>query len=181
MRRFVGLLAIGFLLAGPAEAQGGRMGPPGRAGARAQMLRGQIEQAFGRRLRETLGLTGEQSARMQRVVSNYADRRQTLENEEQQLRQGLASQLRPGVAANGDSVSRLVSALGVNRVAYGESFRDEIRELTPILTPVQLGQFYLERDRLLQRIRDIQAQTRLGPGRGMGGLDSAPPERSPGH
>lgn len=160
MKRMMGVAALVGLLVAPATAQGGRVG------GRADALRSQIEQAFGRRIREALALTDEQAVRMQKVVSSYAERRRSLEAEETALRQALAGQLRPGVAANGDSVAKVVTALGGNQVAYGETFRDEIRDLTPILTPVQLGQFYLERDRLLQRIRDIQAQSRLGVRRG---------------
>jgi hypothetical protein len=75
-------------------------------------------------------------------------------------------ELRPGVAANPDNVSRFVDGLNVNRVAYAETFRDEMKELAPILSPVQRGQFQVARDRLLQRVRDLQSQRPNGAGRG---------------
>ena len=105
-----------------------------------------------------MALTVDQQPRFRRVVSSWAQKRGALEVEERQLRQSLKRELTPGVAANPDSVSRFVDDLNANRVAYAETFRDEMRDLTPILTPVQRGQFQVRRDQLLQRIRDLQQQ-----------------------
>jgi hypothetical protein len=110
-----------------------------------------------------MGLSDEATARMQRVVTAWATRRRTLEREEMRLRQALNGQLRPGVAANSDSVGSYVDALNENRVAYAQSFRDEMKELTPILTPVQRGQFQQMRDRLMLRMEEIQNQGKAPP------------------
>lgn len=72
------------------------------------------------------------------------------------LQDALDGELRPGVAANADSVSRMIDRMGQNRVAYAESFRDEMRDLAPVLSPIQRGQYLIMRDRLLQRIRELQ-------------------------
>lgn len=130
---------------------------------RETMLRGQIEQQFARRIQEDMGLSDETAARMQRVVISWATRRRALEDEERRLRQALNGQLRPGVAANSDSVGSYVDDLTANRVSYAQSFRDEMKELTPILTPVQRGQFQLLRDRLLLRMREVQQQGSIAP------------------
>jgi hypothetical protein len=58
-------------------------------------------------------------------------------------------------------VGRLVDALTERRVAYAETFRDEMREVSAILTPVQRGQYLLLRDRLIQRVQEIR-QSRQG-------------------
>ncbi|MES2123192.1 MAG: Spy/CpxP family protein refolding chaperone [Gemmatimonadota bacterium] len=141
----VGIVAV------PASAQ--RTPAPG---ARAAVLRGRIEEQFVRRVKQELGLNDEAAQRMQRVVNTWAGRRRALEAEERQFRLTLNSQLRPGVAANPDSVDAAVEGLTANRVAYAQSFRDEMHELAPILTPVQRGQFQLLRDRLLLRVQEIQ-------------------------
>lgn len=125
-------------------------------GARAAILRGRIEEQFVRRVQQELGLNDETAQRMQRVVNSWATRRRTLEADERRFRLLLNSQLRPGVAANADSVDAAVEGLTANRVAYAQSFRDEMHELAPILTPVQRGQFQLLRDRLLLRVQEIQ-------------------------
>jgi hypothetical protein len=78
-----------------------------------------------------------------------------MERDERRLRAALAGQLRPGVAANPDSVNKLVDALTNHRVAYAQTFQDEMRELSTILNPVQRGQYLLLRDRLMQRVQAL--------------------------
>ncbi len=155
------LLALSCLLAVTPLAGQGRQGPPPRVAA----LRGQIEESFLRRAAEELGLTGEQATRMTRIVMTAGERRRGLEDEQRNLQQALDREFRPGVAANSDSVSRMIDRLGQNRVDYAESFRSEMKELQPVLSPVQRGQYMKMRDRLLQRIRDLQENRAPPPGR----------------
>lgn len=123
---------------------------------RAQRLREMVEQRFGERLREELGLTDDQTMRVRVALGGLAARRRGMEQDERRLRQALAFQLRPGVAANPDSVAKLVDALTTHRVAYAQTFKDEMRELAAILNPVQRGQYLLMRDRLMQRVQELQ-------------------------
>jgi hypothetical protein len=166
MRRIVWsvatLIAVG-VFARPAVAQQPGQGMGQRPGARAELLRGRIEEQFMRRIQEEMGLSDETTARMQRVVTASAGRRRTLEQQEIQLRQALSAQLRPGVAANSDSVGTYVDELIGNRIAYAQSFRDEMKELTPILTPVQRGQFQQLRDRFMLRMQEVQQQRKMTP------------------
>lgn len=151
-RTRTGLVATVLLFAAaPLVAQGAARPP------RAALVRN-IEQIFLNQVTREMSLTADQQPRFQRVVMMWAQRRAALEAEERQLRQSLSRELTPGVAANPDSVSRFVDALNANRVAYAESFRDEMRDLTPILNPVQRGQFQVARDRLLQKVRELQQQ-----------------------
>ncbi|MBK6495244.1 MAG: Spy/CpxP family protein refolding chaperone [Gemmatimonadetes bacterium] len=147
-----------LLAAAPLAAQGGGRGNqrPGGPPPRAAILRGQIEETFKRRAMKELALTDDQAARMSRVVQATGERRRLLEEEMRRLQDALDGELRPGVAANADSVSRMIDRMGQNRVAYAESFRDEMRDLQPVLTPIQRGQYLIMRDRLLQRIRELQ-------------------------
>ncbi|MBK7596402.1 MAG: Spy/CpxP family protein refolding chaperone [Gemmatimonadetes bacterium] len=147
-----------LLAAAPLTAQGGGRGSqrPGGPPPRAAILRGQIEETFKRRAVKELALTDDQAARMSRVVQATGERRRLLEEEMRRLQDALDGELRPGVAADADSVSRMIDRMGQNRVAYAESFRDEMRDLQPVLTPIQRGQYLIMRDRLLQRIRELQ-------------------------
>ena len=155
----IGLALVGALLAvGPINAQ---KAPPVQR-PRAALLQ-DIDRMFLNQVTREMALSPEQVPRFQRVVSTWAQKRNTLEAEERRLRQALNGELRPGVAANPDSVSKFVDALNDNRVDYANSFRDEMRELMPILSPVQRGQFQIARDRLLQRVRELQQQ-RQGAG-----------------
>lgn len=129
---------------------------------RAQRLRLMIEQRFAERLREELGLTDDQTGRLRVAMASLAARRRVMEQDERRMRQALAAQLRPGVAANTDSVARLVDAITNQRVLYAQTLKDEMRELSAILNPVQRGQYLLARDRIMQRIQEAVQQARPG-------------------
>ncbi len=131
----------------------------------AERLRRMVEERIGAQIKEQLGLTDEQAARMRGVMASISARRRTMELQERQLRQALARQLRPGVAANADSVGRLVDALTEARIVYAQTFRDEMREVAGILNPVQRGQYLMIRDRLMQRVQEIRQQRQGAGGR----------------
>jgi len=125
---------------------------------RAERLRQQIELRFGERLTEELGLTNDQATRLRVALAGLAVRRRSMERDERIARQALAAQLRPGIAANADSVGKLVDALTTHRINYAQTFKDEMRELATILSPVQRGQYLMLRDRLMQRIIEAQQE-----------------------
>ena len=154
-------LVSACILAAPASAQ--QVSPP-PARPRAAILR-DIGLVFLNQVTREMALSADQVPRFQKIVAAWAQKRAVLEADERRLRQSLAGELRPGIAANPDSVARFVDALNDNRVEYATSFRDEMRELVPILTPVQRGQFEVARDRMLQRIRDLQQQRQGRGGR----------------
>jgi hypothetical protein len=123
-------------------------------------LRQRIEERFTERVKLELGLNEEQTAKLKQVARNWFAKRRAMEGEERDMRQALAGQLRPGVAANSDSVSRLVSRLLDLKVKYAESYRDENKELG-FLTPVQRAQYYSLRERLLDMLKQAR-QARTG-------------------
>ncbi len=150
--KLVGVLVAVLFAQTPALAAQDTLNDP----VRIERLRRQIEERFGERLKEELGLTPDQATQLRGALAGLAARRRGMEQEERGTRQALASQLRPGVAANVDSVARLVDALTNQRVAYTQTFKDEMRELSTILNPVQRGQYLLLRDRLMQRAAELQ-------------------------
>lgn len=158
--RIAGMLVLVSMVAGPAAAAAQDTLPDP---ARAEQLRLRIEQRFGQRLKEELGLTDEQGSRLRVALAGIAARRRGMEQEERRMRQALAYQLRPGIAANSDSVAKLVDALTNHRVEYAQTFKDEMRDLSAILNPVQRGQYLMLRDRLMQRAEELR-QGRLQPG-----------------
>jgi len=167
--RVTSLIVVALAMAAsPVLAQRG-----GRAN-RTALLRRQIEQLFMQQARNQLGLSGDQATRVQQVLGEFAGTRLQLDLTERQLTTALRDQLRPGIAADGDSVARLVTALNANRVANAVSFQSEMMALSKVLTPVQLGQFQLLSDRLLERIRELQQQ-RPAPAAGGGSAMPAPP------
>jgi hypothetical protein len=148
--RFLSLLALS-LMAVPLAAQGGRagLGPP------QTIVRQRIVQMLMNQARNQLGLSDDQAPKLQRVVGEWAQRQLLLEQEEHAMRQALDAQMRPGVAANADSLPRLVYGISANRVRQAQSLDDETHALGAFLSPVQLGQFQLIQERMLKNIRDL--------------------------
>lgn len=124
----------------------------------AARIRQQIEQRFAQQMQANLGLTDAQAAKLRATFNTYAPKRRALEQEERALKRGLQGQLRPGIAANSDSVAKLVDRLLEVKVAYAQSFVDENREMARYLTPVQRAQFQVMRERLMARVEEIRQQ-----------------------
>ena len=106
MRRLVLLIALLAAAGGAVAAQ-----DPDTTRPQAQALRQRIEERFAQRVQEQLGLSDEQAAKLRVTSHDYGERRRKMEARERDLRVALTGQLRPGVAANEDSVARLTKAL----------------------------------------------------------------------
>ncbi len=133
----------------PAQNPGGRGGPP---------VRQMIEQRFAAQIKAELGLSEEEGTRMQRILVASAERRRQMEQEERAAQQALRDQLRPGVAAQTDSVVKLLDRLTTLRVSFAQAAREEMRELGTVLSPVQQAQFLLMRDRMMARAQELRMQ-----------------------
>ena len=150
--RFPILAVVAILaLAAPLQAQDSVADLP-----RAERLRQLIQERFSARVQEELGLTDQQADRMRDVVGSYFLKRRNFDIDERRLRQGLAGELRPGVAANKDNVDRYTDQLLDLKIRYAQSYKDEIRELSLFLDPVQRAQFLLLREKLLDKVREAQ-------------------------
>ena len=132
----------------------------------ADLLRQRIEERFAARVQEELGLNVDQTAKLRSTAREFAGRRRELEAQERDLRSALAAQLRPGVAADQDRVAELTTKLVDLKVAYAQSFRDEMREHSKYLSPVQRAQLYVMRERLIQRVQEVREQREGGGIRG---------------
>jgi DNA anti-recombination protein RmuC len=176
------LVAAVLMLGGmPVWAQGSDSVAP-----RREELRRRLDDRFRSRVQEELGLTEQQGARLRQTAETFAGRRRELEARERAVRSALEGQLRPGIAANRDSVARLTDALVEMRTAYAQSFRDEHREISKFLDPVQRAQLYLMRERLMRRVHEVRGERfgrehmgRESHGRRRPYFDRQPDERRP--
>lgn len=153
--RQAGALALAAaLLVVPAvaTAQGGGGRP------NAERLREMVEERFAAQMQAELSLTDEQSGRVRRILAASAERRRGMEREERAAQAALRDQLRPGVAAQTDSLTRLLDKLTTIRISFAQAAKDEMRELGTVLTPVQQAQFLLLRDRMMSRAQDVRMQ-----------------------
>lgn len=168
-------LLLGTLLAAgaapPAMAQDSGYRP------RHEELRQRIEERFTERAKEQLDLTDEQTNQLRETSRQFGGRRREIEARGRAIRDALGSQLRPGIAANRDSVAKLTDAAMQLRIAYAETFRDELRATAKFLDPVQRAQLFTMRERLLGHAREIHEKHRhhgdWGSRRRTSGRDSA--------
>jgi hypothetical protein len=152
---------------------------PGMMGARREQLRAQIEERFAQRVKLGLDLNNQQMDRLRAAVRADRDRRLRVQDREQDLRRAVAEQMRPGVAANQDSLSRLLDAIAANHVARDQLEQQEQRELAQFLTPVQRTRLFYMRQMLMQRIQTIREGRWRQQGR-RPGLQGPPPADNPG-
>ena len=136
---------------------------------RSDSLRHRIEERFSSRVQEQLGLTNEQTSKLRATSERFGTRRREFHSRHRQLREALSAQLRPGVAANQDSVAKLTDAMIELRISAAQATRDEMREVAKYLTPVQRARLFAMRDRLHDRMR--VAREHGGMRRGKAGRD----------
>ena len=154
-------------------------GGPGAGGPRAEQLRMMIEERFAQRVKTELSLNDEQMQKLREAFRADRDRRLHLRDQEMDVRRAIDEQMRPGVAANQDSLGRLQDALVQNHLARAQLEQQQERDLAQFLTPVQRARLTQMRQNLQQRIQTIrEGRWRAPPGRpGFQGRAPAAPQR----
>ena len=84
------------------------------------------------------------------------------------LRLAGGHQLKPGVAANQDSLDRLLDAIGHIGVQRAQSDQQALRELAQFLNPVQRARLLVMRQRMKNRVDVIRRGGPMGQGMGIG-------------
>jgi hypothetical protein len=163
VKRFFWMLLL--LTTGPALAAQGR--PDTSDAAEAQELRQRIRQRWQERVRQDLNLSSDQVAKLQDTEGRFTLRRREIAERQRAINAALREQLQPGVAANSDSVRKLMGARDQNRQALAELERDESKEIGGYLNPVQHARYQMMRDQMRQRIDQIRDR-RQGSGQMVG-------------
>lgn len=133
--------------------------------AHAEQLRTMIEERFNQRVQQELKLTNDQTAKLRSTQDRFGPRRRALTQQQVERRRALENQMQPGVAANQDSVRKLMDGLTAGRLDLVRLQQEENRELGGFLTPVQLWRYSQMRERLLNRVGEMR-RMRRGMGRG---------------
>src|SRR2546422_11723348 len=120
MKRFW-LLALAVMAAPVLGAQ-----QPSDTGEAGQ-LRAQIEKRFGERVQQELKLTPDQAAQLRASQERFGALRRDVIRQQFERRRALDDQMRPGVAANADSVRRLMDGMRAGREQMLKIERDEER------------------------------------------------------
>jgi hypothetical protein len=160
MRRLIlGCAALGALCAVPAQAQ-----QPTGPESRREELRRRLEERFALRVQEELNLSTDQMSRLRSTSREFAGRRREMEARQRELRRALADQMRPGVAADKDSVAKLTDGLIDLRVDYARTLKDEMIQLGKFLDPVQRAKLLVVRQRLIERVQTLRQERQEGGG-----------------
>jgi len=107
--------------------------------AQTQHLRQQIRQRWQQVVRTQLDLTPDQATKLQATEDRFAAQRRGIVQRQRGVQEALRGQLQPGVAANADSVRRLMDARELNRATLAQIDRDEDREIAGYLSPGASG------------------------------------------
>ena len=132
--------------------------PDSAGGPRADSLRQRIEERFAARVQRDLGLTNEQTTKLRASSQTFGARRRELRAREHALRNALGAQLSPGVAANQDSVTKLTDALVELRITSAQAAREEMKDLSKYLNPVQRARLLLMRERFYHRVKEAHGR-----------------------
>jgi Spy/CpxP family protein refolding chaperone len=180
--RFGRLLLAAVLTAALTPLAGSAQGGDRRApGDRAQ-LEERVRAQMARVMRERLGLTEEQAARLSEVAASFEGRRRELFSMEQATRRRVEALLLEG-GTDREEARELITRMGELREEEARLFRDEQEGLLEVLTPIQVLRLQDLRQDLGRRIRalggrDGQPGNGGGPGPERGGrIDGPQPRR----
>ncbi|HUX35273.1 MAG TPA: hypothetical protein VMV51_15470 [Gemmatimonadaceae bacterium] len=158
---------------GTASADSARAGqvPPGGAGGSPRMrLQRQIRQEFTRAVRTQVGLTDDQMRKLAPINQQYVAQRQALARQERDARMALRAELvkeEPDQAKVADYSAQL-QAIPHKRLDLNDA---EARELSTIMTPVQLAKFRALEERVQRQMNAMRGRRGDGMGPpGSGGL-----------
>jgi hypothetical protein len=132
--------------------------------AEAGRLRAQIEQRFSERVQEDLNLTPDQASKLRATQEKFGARRRTLMQQQSERRRALDTQMQPGIAANSDSVRKLMDGMRSGRAEMVRVEQDEDQEMSGYLNPVQRARYQQMRERFMQRIGEMRMDRREGRG-----------------
>src|SRR2546427_7954931 len=156
MRKYM-LLSLVVLLAPSLSAQQ-------RDTVEAGRLRAQIESTFTRRVQEDLNLSQDQAAKLRATQERFGARRRDVMQQQMERRRALENQMQPGIAANSDSVRKLMDGMQTGRAEMLKIEQDQDREMSGYLTPVQRARYQQMRERLMQRVGELRMERREGRG-----------------
>lgn len=164
MRKFWLAVIFAGMFSGSAWAQ-----EPGR---QRQILMQQVMERLLRTYRTQAGLSDEEFEKFRDVTANSFQKRTQIQRRERAFLMALEHQMRPGVAANSDSVAGLIDSLTAVQAELLELAKADQQAYAEFLTPVQRAQLVL----MMRRFRQNIEQVRRGRGRRPGG---APSQRRP--
>lgn len=122
---------------------------------RQRQLQQQVVQRLMQNFRAQAGLTDQEYERFREVITSSFTRRTEIQLRERSLWAALDDQMRPGVAADADSLIRVMDSLIDVQSELVELQRQDQEQYAGFLTPVQRAQLMLTTRRLQNNIQGI--------------------------
>lgn len=163
MKRYLVLTLAVVLAPGLAAQQRDTVAQRGDS-AEAGRLRAQIEDRFRGRVQEELKLTPDQVTKLRATQERFSDQRRTVMQQQIERRRALDDQMQPGIAANSDSVRKLMDGIQTGRAQMLRIEQDQDREMAGYLSPVQRARYQQMRERFMQRVGELRMQRQQGRG-----------------
>ena len=143
-------LTMALIVAGTSvvSAQQGQM-------RQRQMLQQQVMQRYMQNYKQQAGLNDKQFQDFTQLTERAFNERRELQQRERVLWQALEGQMKPGVAADADSLVNLIDAIFDVQEELIETERRNQADLAEFLTPVQRAQLMLSQRRLQHNIQNV--------------------------
>jgi len=174
------LLCCLMLVASQAGAQ--ELAQPQRGArndsANRARLESEIRRGFARVVRNRVGLTDAQMARLGPLSQKYEQQRRQLQMEERDARTTLRRTMRSERTADSAEVSRLLRTLVELQQRRTHILAAEQIELATIMTPIQRAKFMAMQEQIRRRLEQMR-QRRLPLADGEDGLGPPPRQRRP--
>ncbi len=138
---------------------------------RAQQLRLQVEERFGRMVQADLQLDEQQMQRLRQAMRANQDRRRDLNRREMDIQREIMRELRPGEAADDARLNRLLAEQAQLRTQRAQSDEQFVRDLE-FMPPPKRARFLLMARRFEMRMQDIIRERQ-----GRGGMQPGRPDR----
>ncbi|MGD8320247.1 MAG: Spy/CpxP family protein refolding chaperone [Gemmatimonadota bacterium] len=174
LRASVLAMALSAAAAVPGLAQ---QRPPERRMDRMELER-RVRARFGQMVKERLGLTDEQAARLAETVESFRQDRQSLFREEQALQKRVEAALLEGGPSD-DEARTLLDQMQKLQFDEAKLFQSEQEALLQVLTPSQLVRFHALREQMGRRIQQLRGGPGMSGRRGPGGGPGGPPGSAP--
>ena len=161
MRRSLTMLAM-LLVAGTASAaaqQATEPAPDTAAGAETperRQLEQQLRLRLGQVVRRQLQLTDDQYAQLQAVNRKYEAPRRSLNQRERYLRLSLRGELELGDKADQSKVAGYLDQLTDVQQSRLQLFREEQKDLSGFLTPVQRAKYAALQEQVRRRVTQMR-------------------------
>ena len=149
-----------LLLAALSGVAGAQQRPPAGGDERAQ-LEARLRQQFARVVRQRVGLSDEQMARLGPVNERHAVQRRQLQMEERSARIELQRALRAPEPPDSGRVSRLLQRLVDVQKRRAALLETEQHELAAIMTPIQRARYLALQEQFRRQVE--QRRDRAGP------------------